>query len=343
MKVVILGAGSTIGTLGNSLGVLGFVQRLCEVHGLAWRALYPQLAEAIRDCGSSNLDRIWTHTDYAAKLARSICPSPDCPKVDGVCPRRPHDCHGMDYGAVSGQLRRALLTAYALKDELDELLSERTGGTLMQELSKLSAGDVLISLNWDTVGECVLRKNGAAPLVAVRRPPLDETMLNLVKPHGSLSWADCGRNGGVYWRQEGSNEPLFDPIQMDPRNSYPQPLLLGAAPIKDELIAGTQVLGGNPEIFELVADQWASVVHATEHTDDLVVIGYGFPPEDTYGRFLFRHAAKRRGSRGQPTIRYYALPKDTGRIDDALREMFGQDVKYTYEGPVKRPDLKSKP
>lgn len=336
MKVVILGAGSTIGTLGGSLGVQGLAQRLEQVHGPTWRARYPRLAEAVEHCGSSNLDRIWTHVDYAAKLTRSVCQAPDCPKLDGACPRAGPDCQGPDYGGVSGELRRALLAAYALRHELEELLMKRAGGTLMGLLTDLQPGDVLISFNWDTVGERILREKCAAPVATARRPPLGSTTVHLVKPHGSLSWEDHGGRAPVRWCESGSRAPLFEAMQMG-SNNYPQPLVLGALPIKDELIAGTQVMGGNGEIFALIADQWASVVYAVEHADYLVLVGYGFPPEDTYGRFLFRQAAARRGARPRPSIEYYALARDRARIVEAVRETFGSDVNCTYAGCVEPP------
>jgi hypothetical protein len=329
MKAVILGAGSTIGTFGRSLGVDGFVSRLYEVRGIAWRKDYPDLARAIADCGSCNLDRVWTHVDYTAKLRRSLCERTDCQKKpDCTSP----GCKGPDYGPhLSGQLRKALIDAYALNDEIDTLRMD-ADFTLKTVLASLGEGDALISFNWDTAAEQIASRLSIPKLLAAGRPPLAKPRVHLIKPHGSLSWEDAGI-GDVKWRDEASGDPLLDPMVNDAHSGYPQPFVLGAVPIKDELLGQTQP---NQSIYTVIADQWAAVVDAVARASEITVVGYGFPPEDGYGRFLFRQAARRRGT-SMPRISYYALAKDTGKIEEALRDIFGKDVKYSFEGPVVSP------
>jgi hypothetical protein len=327
-----LGAGSTIGTFGRSLGVDGFVRRLIEVRGPEWATRYPELALAVKDSRSCNLDRVWTHVDYTGKLQRSLCPRLDC-GMRPVC--NSADCPAKKFPNVSGQLRKALIDAYALNDEID-MLQMNTVFTLKTVLGGLGDGDALISFNWDTAAERIARKL-SIPLLAAGRPPLHGCKVNLIKPHGSLSWQDHGANDLVRWRSDGG-EPLFDPMHVDLINqcgSPLQPLVLGAVPIKDELLGQTQP---NQSLYTVIADQWAAALSAIQSAAELVVVGYGFPPEDAYGRFLFREAARRRGDQPPPEVSYYALPQDLEKMQAAFRDIFGDDVRCVFEGPVCGPD-----
>lgn len=163
--------------------------------------------------------------------------------------------------------------------------------------------------------------------------------MNLIKPHGSLSWEDLGGEAkDVRWNEPLSGAPLLKPMRPG-TGSYPQPFILGAVPIKDELIRGTQ--NDNPKIYQTIADQWAAVVQAVTRADELTVVGYGFPPEDGYGRWLFRQAAKRRDRRPLK-LSYYALSCDAEKVEAALRDIFGECVTYTYEGRVKEPKESSR-
>jgi|HubBroStandDraft_1064217.scaffolds.fasta_scaffold30045_3 hypothetical protein len=83
MKIAILGAGSTIGTLGRlDLGVEGFMDRIESIWGAKtpprdpWAKEYDQIKRASDDCGSRKLDRLWTHADYAGKFHRALAAAP---------------------------------------------------------------------------------------------------------------------------------------------------------------------------------------------------------------------------------------------------------------------------
>jgi len=316
-KVVILGTGSTIGTLtrvafATELGVRGFVRRLTRKMP-KWRSEYCHLAHAIDACGFEDLDQIWTHVDYAGKLHRSLS-----------LERSPY------HGDTSGQLHRALLVAYSLTDELEKLDLD-SSFTLKTALMQLGDGDVLISFNWDTTAERIADKLGKKLLAT--GPGLSRHSVNLVKPHGSLSWEDGGKPERTIWRHD-DGKPLLDPMDVNCVHPCPgkpmQPLVLGAVPMKERLIQETQK--GNPKIYEIFADQWAAVVRAITEARALTVIGYRFPSEDGYGRFLLREAARRR-DRPLPEIPYYALEQDKAEIELALREIFG-GVQCDFKGPV---------
>jgi hypothetical protein len=132
MKIVLLGTGATIGTLGKSGGVEHFVKRLNEA-SKTWRRDYPDLNQLIKDCdvdeGKIRLDQIWTRIDYYSKFKRILV---------------------SDYGAnASIQLHKAVLEAYSFTKEIDCLLKDnKKEFTLKNILSKLETGDTLISFNW---------------------------------------------------------------------------------------------------------------------------------------------------------------------------------------------------
>src|ERR1019366_8619457 len=323
MKVVILGAGSTIGTFnGASLGVDRFVDRLYYVRGVSWRDEYRGLCRVIGDCKSPpgktpSLDRVWTRIDYYSKLDRSLGTTP---------------------GDASLDFHKALLDAYSLTaDERAALAEADAEFTLKTILRPLDSGDALISFNWDTAAERV------AKTLNLDLASAHESRIRLIKPHGSLSWRHCAAKPGsqecaVHWSDNGA--PLLEP--MNPCDVVPhdggqnahfcEPLVLGAVPIKSELLR--EVQREHAGVYERVADQWAEVVRAITHASELVVAGYGFPPEDGYGHFLLREAAGRRG-RTPLSIVYYSLPIDRAKVEASMRDIFGDDVNYRFAGCVK--------
>ncbi len=73
-----------------------------------------------------------------------------------------------------------------------------------------------------------------------------------------------------------------------------EPLLLGAVPIKSELIREVQC--SRPDIFNLVMRHWLVLCYAVATCETLIIAGYSFPKEDLYGRFLFEEAIRFRES-----------------------------------------------
>lgn len=116
------------------------------------------------------------------------------------------------------------------------------------------------------------------------------------------------------------------------RDSGVQPLLLGAVPIKSELLA--EIQKNHEPAFDTINLQWREAVQAISRAEQLTILGYGFPPEDQYGRFLFREASARRPAPVLLPVWYYTLPTDRSRIETALREIFGPAVNYEYKGAV---------
>src|SRR4051794_6238538 len=103
MRVVVLGAGATSGTLANVGGVEGFIRRLAAVKP-NWKSEYAALCTACEDCESpdnASLDELWTRLDYRSKF-RTIL--------------------GADYGKDAAiQVRKAIADAYSFTEEIDRL------------------------------------------------------------------------------------------------------------------------------------------------------------------------------------------------------------------------------
>jgi hypothetical protein len=314
MRVIILGTGATIGTLRVKGGVEHFVDRLDAVNRV-WRNHYPNLDRLIQDCCISNkhtsLDTIWTRVDYYSKFRNIL---------------------GSEYGAdASVELHKAVLEAYAFRSEIDKLIrtSDNSTFTLKSELNLLKTGDALISFNWDTLAERIAADMLQKHLVQAPHPTANEN-IRLIKPHGSLSWIhEVG--GSIKYRD--GDKPRFDPMELSDYNGGKQPLILGAVPIKSELLQEIQQQEGN--LHDVVAGQWRETVEAISQAAEIVVSGYSFPKEDAYGRFLFQEAFRsRKRDMDLPKLRYYSLCKDRKAVRQAIRDIAGSKVKIKYAGHI---------
>jgi hypothetical protein len=84
--------------------------------------------------------------------------------------------------------------------------------------------------------------------------------------------------------------------------------------------------------FDVILCQWRAVADAVQEADRLVVLGYSFPPEDTYGRFFFRDAMRTRSNPLQ--IEYYELPDKKDQAAAAIFSAFPGDITVRYMGKV---------
>jgi len=319
MKVVVLGTGATSGTLQTDGGVDGFVKRLKAAQP-NWEQDYKELARVVDDCEKKpeqlGLDRIWTRIDYYSKFKLIF---------------------GSDYGSKAAiQIRKAVADAYSFKNEIDQLCATDTDFTLKRVLRGLTAGDALISFNWDTVAETILQHmlaQDGQELVQAPHPSAS-SHIRLIKPHGSLSWVHRS-DAPVVFRN--GSQPRLEQMTSDQikevSGGFVQPLLLGAVPIKSELL--DEIQRGQAGLHETVADQWREALDVLSRATVVEVVGYRFPAEDGYGRFILREAIRRRSPGSKlPTVRYYSLQCDRGEFEQAFREVFGPDVNYEYLGEV---------
>jgi len=84
-------------------------------------------------------------------------------------------------------------------------------------------------------------------------------------------------------------------------------------------------------VFEVVMHQWQGVVEAVRDADELIVVGYSFPKEDHYGRFLFEQALHSRKCPRIRRIEFYNTTADCGSIS----HIFGNRTdEIVWKGPV---------
>jgi hypothetical protein len=124
-----------------------------------------------------------------------------------------------------------------------------------------------------------------------------------------------------------------------------EPLVLGAVPIKSELIAEVQCFHGTPRVFEIVRDHWRGVADAIRDADRLVVLGYSFPEEDSYGRFFFAEGIRERQKTRPLRIEFYERPERESIVRSSICTAFSRNSDIRYQGevtPAPRPRARGK-
>jgi hypothetical protein len=322
MRALFIGAGASCGTFEGSADcppVTKHFGRALKEAAPNWEDEYPGLREVVTHLGRRleklSMEEIWTCIDYCAKLGT-------------VLPRRPQ----WDPYATR-DLKRALLLLYGSRcDQLAERLSRSRDYTLGELVSRLAPGDILISFNYDTIAERLATRFGHDVRTAF--PSYAKNVVQLAKPHGSVSWRMEGATHRVL-ASTADGKPELEAIRPEEVGPDVEPLLLGAVPIKSELIREVQSLYGWSEVFEVVVRQWRLITHAVRHAESFVVAGYGFPKEDQYGGFLLREAMRTRTT--VPTVEFYELEKHEKRTKKAIRHAFGcEKLSPQPKGPVGR-------
>ena len=180
-------------------------------------------------------------------------------------------------------------------------------------LNQVKPGDALVSFNYDTLVEslCVKRnglmvRHSAAPVANIVR---------FSKPHGSASWNRRNLIGDTI-----DGPPLLTSLDEDEAKSNTvDPLLLGAVPIKSELIREVQHWFNVGRVYDVIYRQWQAVADAVWDADRLVILGYSFPPEDTYGRFFFGEAMRERPPGQALQVEYYEKEERKKKAECLIR------------------------
>jgi hypothetical protein len=321
MQALFLGAGATAGTLKDTSGyppvAKQFGRALNEaapdwMHGhLGLREVITHLGPTIENLG---LEEIWTCIDYHAKLGVVL----------------PHWPQWGPQAAID--LKRTLLLLYGRRcDKLANELELSSDYTLGRLISDLAPGDVLISFNYDTIAERLATRFGHDLRLAFSGG--GRNAVHLAKPHGSVSWRmEWATRTMRVSTPEG--HPELDAINpADVQLGKLEPLVLGAVPIKSELIREVQKLCGWTEVSNVVERQWKLVTHAVRYAEHFVIAGYSFPAQDEYGRFLLREAMRARPS--LPQVDFYELEDREDCTRNAICETFQRGgLCPQYKGPV---------
>lgn len=326
MKAFLFGAGSTCGTAGAPIAAdfgaeLAFLDPDWPVH-------YPAIHTVVKHLGLPldrwGLEEVWSCIDFTSKLHRAI---PDARNDPGESP----------------QLKKALLKVFGKRlDEFTnrhEVTEEFTLGYLLRR--EVADDDCLVSFNYDTVMERVAKQSDRRLRVAGIASTDPGAIL--VKPHGSTSWAMNLSKYTLDWHSSRGG-PRLDSLGLEDVDARVEPLLLGTVPIKSELIREVQCVGGFLRIFKTIMQQWRAVVAAVRHADSLIAVGYGFPKEDHYGRFLIEEGLRLRKAdkMAAPKVEFYELPKYAckrkAEITGVVSKVFGPHISQpVFRGPVTRP------
>ena len=67
--------------------------------------------------------------------------------------------------------------------------------------------------------------------------------------------------------------------------------------------------------------------------DSVVIVGYSFPQEDQYGRFLLKEGIRLR--RSELTVEFFELEDRRSEREEAIRDVFGSRIQnLVYRGAV---------
>jgi hypothetical protein len=296
-----------------------FGPQLAERVGGDLESEYPTLAQVVRHLAKPlnqiGLEELWTCIDYHAKFPATFRTTWE------------------PLGQVIGELQSALLMMYGSRcDTLAKQLSLDGDYTLSNIIKGIKPGDTLISFNWDTLVEHLCQKRG---LVLGHRNQPDESVIRFAKPHGSASWNLKSLPADIV-----DGPPLLTSLDEGyPMRNQGRPLFLGAVPIKSELISEVQMAHGTLRIFDVIRCQWRAVADAVRDADRLVVLGYRFPPEDTYGTFFYEEAMRERKRQrgGELRVDYYARCQDKRDIECLIRKALPGASPIRFKGEVTAP------
>jgi hypothetical protein len=345
-SVIILGAGASYGTVGKKAPLARDFGQYLMKKTPDWSKSYPYLAAAINfleprledtTLKSWALDRVWGAIDNWVKLRFVLnltlpgAPFP-APSSKNIYKRN------LDpWGFAGFELRCVVASVYGVGLDAAILTACGGSGTVKEKLKELQPGDCVISFNYELLAETILQKNGqkftlANPWVA---PDDVRGGILLCKPHGSLDWKQRSPENGR------SVEILNSPMREDDidfaetENCTVQPAIVGPVPFKSEIVFPELQLGTVATSFHLLVAQWHCALQCLSLCERLVILGYGFPPEDLHAHFLFADAgAKRKSSK---TIEVEIYEKEKNRFEEVKREVkkLFKANSFKYRGPVK--------
>jgi len=344
-RVFLVGAGASRGTLGENAPVSEeFGQYLNKIEP-CWNQKYPYLAcaisfleQRIKDTskGKWALDKVWGAIDTRVKLqfiwGLNLPGTPFLPPNE----KKIYKTNLDPWGFAGFELRCVLARVYG--NDLNIQIQKAVEGscTLKMELVKLEPGDCVISFNYDLLVEKILEKlekkiNIAHPYLG---PGNASYSILLSKPHGSLNW--------VYWSPENeiSIQILNEPMREDDidfsfeQKATRQPGIAAPVPFKSEIISPELQVRKVPSFFYLLIAQWRWAIECLSKAEKLVILGYGFPREDIYLRYLFAEAAAKRKPDKKLEIEVYETEQHYQEVKGEIEKIFKSVSRIQYKGKV---------
>jgi hypothetical protein len=280
-----------------------------------WRTDYPAILTAVEhlrlDQADWALEPVWSCIDWYAKL-------------QGALPL------GRPWVNEGPQIKKALLEVYGTRCDAAAARVDRDSTIAKIFREEMSSGDVLVSFNYDTIAEHVAEREGKT----LWSSPPGGRGIKFAKPHGSTSWTMDLRSGTVTWKSP-AGRPLLASLSALDVDCSREPLLLGAVPIKSELIK--EVQARIPAVFDVIIGQWRTVVEAMRDAATIVVVGYSFPSEDVYGRFLIQEGLRLRRRRGDLRVEFFELDRFSRDRKEEIKKVFRGYLRGApkHRGPVR--------
>jgi len=346
-RVIVLGAGASKGTLGKQAPVaMDFGEYLKEILP-NWDQKYPYLAAAIRflkprtpdiseKLDSWALDKVWGAIDNRVKFQYILGLSLPGVPFPPPAMKRIYEVNLDPWGFAGFELRCAVTRVYGIALDPTIQNAAKGNGTLKKEIEQLQPGDCVISFNYDLLAEKILEELNKKVAIANHwlENMNDHEAILLCKPHGSLNWKqripEGGRTVQILNRPMQEDEIDFDPVQ----NATIQPGIAAPVPFKSEIISPELQVRSVSNFFNLLVAQWKCAIQRISEAEKLIVLGYGFPPEDLHAQYLFAEvAAKRKSSKKLEIEVYENCEQRFEEVKKEINKLFNP-TSCKYQGPV---------
>jgi hypothetical protein len=170
--------------------------------------------------------------------------------------------------------------------------------TLFQKFKNNKIKPDIITFNYDLLSEKNLSSDFRYICQNGMCNPFNETVIRMIKLHGSLNWLDKGASQPILF-QNSPIKPVFSKDEW-----YKQPAMVPPTATKDEVIDKNKY----DPIREIINIQWEYTKSILNNVDYLIFIGYSFPPTDKHAIKLFKENIKN-------NVKIFYCTKEKGRKD----------------------------
>lgn len=251
-------------------------------------------------------------------------------------------------------IRRALIVRMSrmlwrkLRDGREGRSRERR--TLSQFFARVNVADTaFLSMNWDTVVEHELGKQGTSAFdygfdavpatftnstVRLREVAHNARVAHVLKPHGSINWMYCDCCGKLFWFTPRFSDAIAsrlfkesdsDLVERLTGERPPKPVRPGICPACSAQSLGTRFATFSYRKaldFSMHLATWHRAEEVLQEAENWVFVGYSMPPAD----YQFKHLLKRvqLSRRARPNIVLVTKASPGDHTIDNYRRFFGR-------------------
>lgn len=353
-QVLLCGAGLSRGTLGSRIAPTsaGF-GKVLSAPEFEWDRRFPFLRAAVAylskqagvDPNEWGLDEVWDGIDENLKLRRIIRHAdfdwPTPPYPTGLYDQY-RDRSWNNFWVLAGvELKQAVAMIYGL--QLEDSIDAKTlkDSWIVDQIRRLRRDDMIVTTNYDLLIEGAVRIARSAPEYrnCLKKQEFEDRKRSntpaIAKLHGSLDWVFATNwvTGRSYVSRtpDGRSMP-WEEIGLQPSFWEKRPLLVAPVQHKDEVLFPENQPG---EVVEVLTTQWMRFMQSLKETDKLIVAGYGFPSEDSYGMRMIQEALGRRSRDRKIRVELWLGKKDMNKVARRLEEgVFGRAFEVKPMQPI---------